>query len=271
MRGGRGLPHPFPAPPGPRGQLSDGHRRARAEGVAFGGGQRHPAEGMGRPDSSSVERGVGRALDVSYDDFIRTTEERHEGPVQTFVQAPRTARSTRARTRASTASGARSLSSRTIWCPAREYECQLSRDPSRKSSRKTTTSSGCRNTRQPLRTVRGAARLCSPRPAATRCSALRQGLDDLSFSRSRSNGGYDPVGPSTSSTWIDALSTTSPPWLRLRRSLFERRWPASTSGKDIRGSTPSSGPPCDGASMFPSGSSATAGSSLAARRCRSRS
>ncbi len=30
---------------------------------------------------------VWRALDVSYDDFIRTTEERHEGPVQTFVNA----------------------------------------------------------------------------------------------------------------------------------------------------------------------------------------
>jgi methionyl-tRNA synthetase len=30
---------------------------------------------------------VWRALDISYDDFIRTTEARHEGPVQTFVQA----------------------------------------------------------------------------------------------------------------------------------------------------------------------------------------
>ena len=30
---------------------------------------------------------VWRSLDVSYDDFIRTTEERHEGPVQTFVTA----------------------------------------------------------------------------------------------------------------------------------------------------------------------------------------
>lgn len=29
---------------------------------------------------------VWGALDISYDDFIRTTEERHEGPVQTFVQ-----------------------------------------------------------------------------------------------------------------------------------------------------------------------------------------
>ena len=30
---------------------------------------------------------VWKALDISYDDFIRTTEDRHEGPVQTFVQA----------------------------------------------------------------------------------------------------------------------------------------------------------------------------------------
>ncbi|MEA2447111.1 MAG: methionyl-tRNA synthetase, partial [Actinomycetota bacterium] len=30
---------------------------------------------------------VWAALDISYDDFIRTTEERHEGPVQDFVQA----------------------------------------------------------------------------------------------------------------------------------------------------------------------------------------
>ncbi len=30
---------------------------------------------------------VWEALDITYDDFIRTTEERHEGPVQTFVQA----------------------------------------------------------------------------------------------------------------------------------------------------------------------------------------
>ncbi len=28
-----------------------------------------------------------KALDISYDDFIRTTEQRHEGPVQQFVQA----------------------------------------------------------------------------------------------------------------------------------------------------------------------------------------
>jgi methionyl-tRNA synthetase len=30
---------------------------------------------------------VWKALDISYDDFIRTTEARHEGPVQQFVQA----------------------------------------------------------------------------------------------------------------------------------------------------------------------------------------
>jgi methionyl-tRNA synthetase len=30
---------------------------------------------------------VWKALDISYDDFIRTTEERHEGPVREFVQA----------------------------------------------------------------------------------------------------------------------------------------------------------------------------------------
>jgi methionyl-tRNA synthetase len=30
---------------------------------------------------------VWKALDISYDDFIRTTEERHERPVQSFVQA----------------------------------------------------------------------------------------------------------------------------------------------------------------------------------------
>lgn len=31
--------------------------------------------------------GAWKALDISYDDFIRTTEQRHEGPVQQFVQA----------------------------------------------------------------------------------------------------------------------------------------------------------------------------------------
>ncbi|MGH2777563.1 MAG: class I tRNA ligase family protein, partial [Actinomycetota bacterium] len=29
---------------------------------------------------------VWKALDISYDDFIRTTEARHEGPVQMFMQ-----------------------------------------------------------------------------------------------------------------------------------------------------------------------------------------
>jgi methionyl-tRNA synthetase len=61
-------------------------------------------------------RDVWRRLDISFDDFIRTTEPRHRTSVQTLVRRMRPpATSTRASTRAGTASRARRSSRRRTW------------------------------------------------------------------------------------------------------------------------------------------------------------
>ena len=56
--------------------LPDRHRRARPQDEADGGRGRHHAARAGRPQLGALPR-HGAALNVSNDDFIRTTEPRH--------------------------------------------------------------------------------------------------------------------------------------------------------------------------------------------------
>ena len=53
------------------------HRRARREGPAHGRGARDDAAGVGRPARRDRVEAGARRIDVSNDDFIRTTEARH--------------------------------------------------------------------------------------------------------------------------------------------------------------------------------------------------
>ena len=62
------------------------HRRARPQDPAGGGGARGLAPGAGRSTSARVSGTRGRSLDISNDDFIRTTEDRHRAAVQALLQ-----------------------------------------------------------------------------------------------------------------------------------------------------------------------------------------
>ena len=76
------------APPARRRRvLPHRHRRARPEGAAGGGGQRaHPASS--RPTATSARfREAWESLDITNDDFIRTTEPRHHQAVAKLMQA----------------------------------------------------------------------------------------------------------------------------------------------------------------------------------------
>ena len=93
-------------------------------------------------------REVWARLDISFDDFIRTTEPRHQARVQELVAAHRTtpATSTKASTRAGTASAARRSSRRRISSTASARSTRRSRT----GSRRRTTSSGSRSISEPL-------------------------------------------------------------------------------------------------------------------------
>ena len=71
---------------GRRRLLPHRHRRARPQDPAGRRGARaHPA-GVGRPHQRALPRGLGQLLDITNDDFIRTTEPRHHAAVQEFLQ-----------------------------------------------------------------------------------------------------------------------------------------------------------------------------------------
>ena len=92
-----------------------GQRRALAERVQEGARARRGPAGLLRSDGSRSSSDVWQRLDMSFDDFIRTTEPRHKAGVQELVQRiTPPATSTRASTKAGTASAARPSSRRRI-------------------------------------------------------------------------------------------------------------------------------------------------------------
>ena len=67
---------------GRRRRLPHRHRRARPQDPAGGRGAGASPPGAGRPHERAVPRRRGTLLDITYDDFIRTTEPRHHAAVQ---------------------------------------------------------------------------------------------------------------------------------------------------------------------------------------------
>ncbi len=69
-----------------RGLLPDRHRRARPEDAAGGRGKGSHADSSWSTRRPATSERRGTALDIAYDDFIRTTEPRHYRAVQEFLQ-----------------------------------------------------------------------------------------------------------------------------------------------------------------------------------------
>ena len=119
LREDRGRRHrPLQAAGGVRRPLRHGQRRALAERL------RQAAEAGLDPiaycDRMEQEfRQAWRSLDISFDDFIRTTQPRHQaGVTEIATRLHRAATSTRAPTRAGTASAAKRSSRRRTWLAA---------------------------------------------------------------------------------------------------------------------------------------------------------
>ena len=71
---------------GRRRRVPHRHRRARPQGPAGRrGARRHPAR-VGRPPTARCSAQAWDDLDITYDDYIRTTEPRHRAAVQEFLQ-----------------------------------------------------------------------------------------------------------------------------------------------------------------------------------------
>jgi leucyl-tRNA synthetase len=66
--------------------VPDRHRRARRQDRPGRGEGRRDAAGDGRPESPARSARRGRRLGIQYDDYIRTTEERHTTVVQAILQ-----------------------------------------------------------------------------------------------------------------------------------------------------------------------------------------
>ena len=130
----RGVRHPFP----------DGQRRALAERVPQGAPEQGKDPLAYCDEMEQVFRDVWKRLDVSFDDFIRTTDRKRHfpgGPEDGAGLSATTATSTKASTRAGTASAARRSSRRRISSTASVRSTR----PSRSGSRRRTGSSGCRS------------------------------------------------------------------------------------------------------------------------------
>ena len=153
-----GVETPFP----------DGQRRALAERVQASAREEglDPLAYCDRMEQR-VPR-TWRRLDISFDDFIRTTEPRHKAGVTAAGAADprRAATSTKASTKAGTASAARSSSRRRTSSTA-TVRCTRRSSPS--GSARRTTSSGCRSISSRCSITSPRTRSSSsPRSAATR-------------------------------------------------------------------------------------------------------
>ena len=175
-------------------------------------------------------------LDIAYDDFIRTTEERHVRAVQHLWQGATTrATSTWTATRACTAWPASSSASPRSWSTA---TARSTAGRSRRSGRRTTSSAS-------PSTPTGCWEYHCEHPEFVRpetrrrevVSFVEQGLQDLSISRPASPGGADPLGPKhVMYVWVDALQnySTAAGW-DADMERFRHVWPADYHfvGKDI--------------------------------------
>ena len=133
-------------------------------------------------------RRSGSALDISYDDFIQTSEARHQAGARSSSRRSTTpATSTKASTRAGTATAARRSRPRRSSSTASARSTRRSR-PS--GSRRRTTSSGCRRIRDRL-LAHYAAHPEFIQPESRRneiVSLVEGGLEDVAITREGSPG-----------------------------------------------------------------------------------
>ena len=97
-----------------------------------------------RPDGAGLPRGLAKLLDISFDDFIRTTEPRHRAAVQRMAQAlPRRRRHLRGHLRGLVLRRVRGVQAGK---GSRRRQVPDPPDDSPTGSARRTTSSGCRST-----------------------------------------------------------------------------------------------------------------------------
>ena len=185
-----------------------------------------------------VFRDVWARLDISYDDFIRTTEPRHRPAVQELIAAGcRPRRHLRGVLRGLVLRVVRGLQAGEG--PGRRpVPAAPDRRPS--GSRRRTTSSGCRSTSSRCSSTSTRTRSSSSRTSgATRsCGCVEGGLEDISISRAGQLWGIPLPFDSGSVVyvWFDALiNYISAVGYGTDEALFRRWWPADLHviGKDI--------------------------------------
>ena len=176
-----------PVPPAPRrgGPPPHRDRRARPEAPAGGRGRRAWTRRPGSDEMAPKWKDVWARLDIAYDDYIRTTEPRHEKAVQRLLTAVH--ENGRDDIYLGTYEGLYCVVLRGLLHRGRARRRHVPDPRHRRSNAwwRRTTSSGSRRTRSGCSsTTSGTPRRCSPRPGATRSSSLiRGGLQDFSISR----------------------------------------------------------------------------------------
>ena len=200
-------------------------------------GAGHHAPGDGRPHERAVPGARADCLDITNDDFIRTTEPRHCGRCRSSSRASTTtATSSSAPTRASTASPARPTTPRTSSSTA------TARSTARPVERVTEENYFFKLSRYEHRLLdHYAAHPEAVQPASKRNEVLgfiKQGLADFSISRTSISWGiplpWDPTRRAY--VWFDALiNYCTAVGYGTDRERFDRYWPADYHliGKDI--------------------------------------
>ena len=221
-----------------RDALPDGQRRALAERVPEGAASTGWIRSPTATRWSRCSATVWKRLDISFDDFIRTTEPRHQAGVQELAQRLlRRRRHLRGRLRGLVLRRLRGVQAGE---GSRRRPVPAPPDASPSGSARRTTSSGCRSTSSRCSST-------SPRiptfiqPDVRRNEILRlveSGLEDISVSRAGQSWGiplpFDPT--SVVYVWFDALiNYASAVGYGTDDALFEKWWPADLHvvGKDI--------------------------------------
>ena len=224
---------------GRRRRVPHRHRRARPEGPAGGRGPGRQPAGVGRPRRARASARPWDDLDITNDDFIRTTEPRHTRAVQEFLQRVYD-------------NGDIELDTyEGLYCVGCELyytEDELDRRPTlpdprhgrSSTSPRRTTSSGSRATRTACSsTTPSTPRPCSRPGSATRCSgSSSRGCSTSRSAARRSRGASRCRGtPRTSPTCGSTRSSTTAPRSATAddRARFDRYWPVDYHliGKDI--------------------------------------
>ena len=217
-------------------------RAAEERGVTAAG-----VDGHSRARGSATP---GRSLDISNDDFIRTTEDRHRVAVQAFLQRVYD----NGFIELATYEGLYCVACEAYYTEDELVDGPVPDPPSTgraRSPRRTTSSSSPSSSSRCSTTTRPIPRRCSPTASATRSSGfIRQGLRDFSMSRTSISWGiplpWDPAH--VTYVWYDALiNYVTAVGLRRRSGAVRRtagRCSTTSSPRTSCGSTRSTGRRC---------------------------